>query len=194
MAVAARGGGVKGQLRGDARSVDRGRERGCARARRCRTRQRVDMATQRRVERVKRQVEREMSNLLVYDKVLRRAVSPEEGLGADAQVSALASVTRVHMSNDLQVAKVYISIYTDEKGKEVAKERLKRAQGHVRAQIGKRVRLRLTPEVRLLFDDSLERGQRVTSILDRIASERQSRVEPPPSSDHDHGDSELYPP
>lgn len=137
----------------------------------------IDMASQRRVERVQKQIEREVSDMLVKDKKLRRAVSPEESLGVDAQLSALASVTGVHLSNDLQVAKVYISIFTDEAGKQVAQERLKRAEGHVRTQVGKRIRLRLTPEIRLIFDDSLERGANVTAILDRIAAERGSQQE-----------------
>jgi ribosome-binding factor A len=143
------------------------------------------MASQRRVERVQKQIEREVSDMLVRDKVLRRAFSPEESLGADAHLSALASVTGVHLSNDLQVAKVFVSVFTDDVGKQVAQRRLKRTEGHIRTQVGKRIRLRLTPEIRLIFDDSLERGSNVTAILDRLQSERQGFSTARDSSDDD---------
>ena len=43
--------------------------------------------------------------------VLQQAVCPERRRGFDGALSALASVTEVQISNDLQVAKVYLSIY-----------------------------------------------------------------------------------
>lgn len=61
--------------------------------------------------------------------VLQGAVSPEIKLGLDTAVSALASVTDVELSNDLQVAKVYISIYSDAQGKDIAMKGLSRLEG-----------------------------------------------------------------
>jgi ribosome-binding factor A len=43
--------------------------------------------------------------------ILQQAVCPERRRGFDGALSALASVTEVQISNDLQVAKVYLSIY-----------------------------------------------------------------------------------
>lgn len=60
---------------------------------------------------VAKQIEREVGQLLISDKTLQAAVCPERRRGFDGALSALASVTEVVISNDLQVAKVYLSIY-----------------------------------------------------------------------------------
>jgi ribosome-binding factor A len=60
-----------------------------------------------------------------------------------------------------QVCKVYVSVFGDERGKQVAIEGLKAKTKYVRSQIGKRMKLRLTPEIRFIEDESMERGSRV---------------------------------
>lgn len=52
-------------------------------------------------------------------------------------------------------------MFGDERGKEVALAGLKAKAKYVRSELGKRMKLRLTPEVRFLEDESLERGSRV---------------------------------
>jgi ribosome-binding factor A len=71
--------------------------------------------------------------------VLQSAVCPEVRLGLDSSVSAIASVTDVELSRDMQVAKIYISVYSDPRGKDVAMRGLSRLQG-----CGRR-RMRLLP-------------------------------------------------
>ncbi len=61
--------------------------------------------------------------------VLQKAICPEKRAGLDSALSAIASVTEVRVSNDLQVAKVYISIFSDERGKETAMRQLNKLQG-----------------------------------------------------------------
>jgi ribosome-binding factor A len=61
----------------------------------------------------------------------------------------------------LQVAKVYISIYGDDRGQEKALEALKSKAGYVRKGLAKRMNLKNTPEVRFIKDEALERGSRV---------------------------------
>lgn len=91
-------------------------------------------------------------------------MSPERKRGLDTAVSALASVTEVVVSNDLQVAKVYVSVYSDAVGKQQAMTSLKRLEGYVRKHVGQQIRLRLTPEVRFVLDDSIERSERVRAL------------------------------
>ena len=62
--------------------------------------------------------------------VLQGAVCPEVKLGLDDAVSAIASVTEVAVSNDLQVAKVYISVYSDPEGRAIAMRGLSRLEGY----------------------------------------------------------------
>lgn len=138
------------------------------------------MAEPRRVARVSKQLEREIGNLLLYDKVLQKAVCPEKRRGLDSAASAIASVTEVAISSDLQVAKVYVSIFSDAAGKEKAMDQLVKLQGYVRKQIGTTMSLRLTPEVRFIYDESHERGERVLKLLKQIKLQESGEMEPPP--------------
>lgn len=63
------------------------------------------------------------------------------------------------------MVKVYVSIFGDDRGREVALSGLKSKAKYVRGQLGRRMKLRLTPEVRFLEDESLERGSRVRTEI-----------------------------
>lgn len=132
------------------------------------------MANQRRVKMVAKQIMRELSDMLITDKVLQYAVLPEASLGADRYLSSLTTISDVEVSGDLQVVKVYVSVFGDERGKEVALAGLKSKVKYVRSELGRRMKLRLTPEIRFIEDESLERGSRVIAILDRLKNEKNS--------------------
>ncbi|GAB4822381.1 hypothetical protein N2152v2_009427 [Parachlorella kessleri] len=139
-----------------------------------------EAAHPRRVAKVAKQIEREVGELLVHDKVMQQAICPERKAGFDTYMSAVASVTEVQLSNDLQVAKVYISVYSDDVGKAVAMQSLHRLAGYVRKHVGQKVRLRLTPEIRFVMDDSIERSLRVEALLKQMEQIRLGQAEPPP--------------
>lgn len=122
---------------------------------------------------VAKQIQRELADMLTRDPVLQRAVLPEAALGADRYLSSLTTIADVELSNDLQVCKVYVSVFGDERGKKVAIAGLKAKTKYVRSQIGKRMKLRLTPEIRFIEDESMERGSRILSILDKLKEERE---------------------
>lgn len=110
--------------------------------------------------------------MLLTDNVLQYAILPEVALGADRYLSSLTTISDVEVSTDLQVVKVYVSVFGDERGKEVALAGLKSKAKYVRGELGKRMKLRLTPEIRFIEDESLERGSRVIAILDKIKNEK----------------------
>ncbi|KAF5751055.1 hypothetical protein HS088_TW02G00065 [Tripterygium wilfordii] len=132
------------------------------------------MANPRRVKMVAKQIQRELSDMLLKDKVLQYAVLPEASLGADRYLSSLTTISEVEVSADLQVVKVYVSVFGDERGKDVAIAGLKSKAKYVRGELGKRMKLRLTPEIRFIEDESLERGSRVIAILDRLQDEKKT--------------------
>ncbi|KAL5985914.1 hypothetical protein ACLOJK_027904 [Asimina triloba] len=132
------------------------------------------MASQRRVKMVAKQIWREISDMLLTDKVLQFATLPEASLGADRYLSSVTTVSDVVVSGDLQVVKVYVSIFGDERGRAVAMAGLKSRAKYVRSQLGRRIKLRLTPEIYFIEDESIERGSRVIAILDRLKEERES--------------------
>ncbi|XP_059314303.1 probable ribosome-binding factor A, chloroplastic [Lycium ferocissimum] len=133
------------------------------------------MANPRRVKMVAKQIRRELSDMLLTDKVLQFAVLPEAALGADRYLSSLTTISDVEVSTDLQVVKVYVSVFGDERGKEVALTGLKSKAKYVRSELGRRMKLRLTPEIRFIEDESIERGSRVLAILDRIKDENENK-------------------
>lgn len=143
---------------------------------------------------VSKQIQRELSNMLLTDKVLQFAILPEASLGADKYLSSLTTITDVEISSDLQVVKVYVSVFGDERGKDIAMAGLKSKAKYVRSVLGKRMKLRLTPEIRFIEDESFERGSRVIAILDRIKDEKnniddedmeQSELSDAPQDDRD---------
>jgi ribosome-binding factor A len=66
------------------------------------------------------------------------------------------SVIHAKMSSDLRYANVHVSLYGSEKEKRDSLIGLKQSAGWIRRELGKRLRLRLTPEVRFYEDTTLD--------------------------------------
>jgi len=75
------------------------------------------------------------------------------------------TVTDVEVTGDLQIAKVYISVLGDEKKREETLKGLAKAKGYIRSEIGNRIRLRKTPELHFEFDESVDYGNRIESLI-----------------------------
>jgi ribosome-binding factor A len=87
----------------------------------------------------------------------------------DPRISGIVSVTDVELSADYGYAKVYISVYGTEEQKEKTMEAIEDSTPYIRKEVGKRIRLRHVPELEFRRDDSLERGSKITSLLDKIS-------------------------
>ena len=87
----------------------------------------------------------------------------------DPRLSQWVSVTDVEVTDDLSMARVFVSILPtgDERARTL--EALDGAAGFVRRELAPRLGLREVPEIRFLLDDSIERGARVDELLKRIA-------------------------
>lgn len=79
------------------------------------------------------------------------------------------SVTDVEVSRDLRHVKVFVSVYGDEDEKAATMDALVKAQGFVRTELGKRIRLRHTPEIVFRPDESIERGARISALLKTVS-------------------------
>eukprot|EP00195_Chlamydomonas_chlamydogama_P015569 CAMPEP_0202902886 /NCGR_PEP_ID=MMETSP1392-20130828/18653_1 /ASSEMBLY_ACC=CAM_ASM_000868 /TAXON_ID=225041 /ORGANISM="Chlamydomonas chlamydogama, Strain SAG 11-48b" /LENGTH=245 /DNA_ID=CAMNT_0049589745 /DNA_START=273 /DNA_END=1010 /DNA_ORIENTATION=+ len=133
------------------------------------------MAHPRRMAKVAAQIQREIGDMFIRDEVVQNAICPERATGMSDQLSAVASVTHVYVSNDLQVVKIYVSIYSDEQGKIRAMNNLKKLEKYVRREIGQRVTLRLTPEIRFEYDDSLDEMELVQKVIGEDEIKRYER-------------------
>lgn len=118
------------------------------------------MATDRRMARVSEQIKREVSQMLV------------NGIKDDRIGTGMVSVTDVDVSGDLQHAKIFVSIYGSDEAKTETMAGLKSATSFVRGELGRRVRLRRTPEIIFVEDQGLERGDNVLNLISRLSRER----------------------
>lgn len=82
----------------------------------------------------------------------------------------LLSITGVDVSPDLHVAHVFISGLNEGETKE-AVEQLQEARGRVRHFLGKRIRLRYTPELDFRYDETSLRASRIESLLQENKSD-----------------------
>lgn len=87
----------------------------------------------------------------------------------DPRISGIVSVTDVDLSADYGYAKVYISIFGTDEQKENTMLAIEDSTPYIRKEVGRRIRLRHVPELEFRSDDSLERGSKITSLIDKIS-------------------------
>lgn len=123
------------------------------------------MATSRRVARVASLIQQEVSQMLI------------NGIKDDRVGAGMVSVTNVDVSNDLQHAKIFVSIYGTEEAKTETMAGLKSSTAFVRRELGQRIRLRRTPEVVFYEDPSLELGDRTLSLINQLSEKREEKAD-----------------
>lgn len=89
----------------------------------------------------------------------------------DPRISDLTSVTDVNVTDDLKFAKVYISVYGDI---EQTLEALQSAKGFIRREVGRNIKMRITPELIFVKDDSIEKGIYMSSLINKVINEQES--------------------
>lgn len=80
------------------------------------------------------------------------------------------TVTGCEITNDLSFAKVYVTVLDDEKKNDIMKS-LDKAKSYIRGQLSKRVEIRHTPELRFIFDKSIEYGNNIERIIHNLHEE-----------------------
>jgi ribosome-binding factor A len=119
------------------------------------------MALSHRVERVAEQIREEVSQILSTEVA-------DPGVG-------LVTVTRVKVTPDLSLARVYWTSMGDAPQRKHTAKALARAAGFVRHLLSERLTLRRSPEVQFLFDRSVAAQDRVEQILSELKREEASR-------------------
>ena len=112
------------------------------------------MASEERAIRVARVVKAEIADLLT------------KGL-KDPRIG-FVSIMGVRMSPDLRYANVYVSLFGSDKEKKSSLIGLKNSAGWIRKQIGGKLRLRVTPEVRFFEDTSLDEVFHLEEVFKEI--------------------------
>ena len=77
------------------------------------------------------------------------------------------TVTGCEITSDLSYAKVFVTVFDKEK-KDVTMKALEKAKSFIRGELSKRVEIRHTPELRFVFDDSIEYGEKIDKIIENL--------------------------
>jgi ribosome-binding factor A len=88
------------------------------------------------------------------------------------------TLTRVSVTSDLQLARVYYTSLGDDKAQAETAKALKRAAPFLRRQLAARIRLRRVPELTFFYDKSIAHTDRIEQILQDLKTEAESRHEP----------------
>ncbi len=113
-----------------------------------------------RIERINSLIQVEISQLL------QREVR-------DPRLSNFISVTKVDTAADMKTTRVYISVLGAEAERQETIKVLTAASGFFRRELSKNLNLRYTPALIFIADNSIERGDRITNLIDKVSSEHE---------------------
>jgi ribosome-binding factor A len=114
-----------------------------------------------RQEKVERQIKIEVSEI-----IQREMKDPRLGF---------VTITDVEITPDLRHARVFFSVLGDEKQHADSLKALKSAAGFVRSELGKRIRMRVTPEIEFRVDESIEHGVHIFELLEKIKKDESNK-------------------
>ncbi|WP_235041132.1 30S ribosome-binding factor RbfA [Vreelandella profundi] len=129
-----------------------------------------------RTDRVADQLQKELAVL-----IQREVKDPRLGM---------VTVSGVTVSRDLGYSDVYVTLLGEQEPERIKEnlQVLKRAAGFLRSQIAKRIKLRHVPELRFHFDESVVRGQHLSSLIDEAVTTDRARYQD--DGDDDYQDSD----
>jgi ribosome-binding factor A len=98
------------------------------------------------------------------------------------------TITHVKVSADLQQARVFYTTIGDEKGRRDSAKALQRATPFLKRHVGRRLQLKRVPELTWMFDDSIEKNDRIERILQELTTQPGDAAPAPRVSDDDVDD------
>ncbi len=116
------------------------------------------MANAMRLRRIADQIQRELPELLRLE-----VKDPRIGM---------VTITEVHVSPDLAHARVYFTTLAEGDARKETLRGLRRAAGFLRSALGQRLQTRVAPELRFEFDESVERGARLSRLIEEAVSKK----------------------
>jgi len=130
-----------------------------------------------RTDRVADQLQKELAVL-----IQREVKDPRLGM---------VTVSGVTVSRDLGYADIYVTLLGEQNPERIKEnlQVLKRAGGFLRSQVAKRIKLRHVPELRFHFDETVVRGQKLSSLIDEaVASDQDRQDDGQPGNEPENGD------
>jgi ribosome-binding factor A len=106
-----------------------------------------------RTDRVGAQIQRELAELV--------------RTGFDSRKMGMITIQAVQVVRDFSHAKIYFTFLGGELDQQAVTKALKQAAPHLRHELGQRMRMRTVPELHFVHDESIERGSRLTSLIEQ---------------------------
>ncbi len=121
------------------------------------------MSTHNRPERVAAVVQH-----LLAEKFARGMRDPRIGL---------VTITGVKMSPDLREAQVYWTVHGGADVRKHTAQGLQKARGYLRREIGVELKLRVVPDLHFIYDEAIDRGERIEQLIRQVHEEESARQE-----------------
>ena len=100
----------------------------------------------------------------------------------DPRVTGFVTITGAKMSPDLKEITVYLSIHAEEEERARTLEGLRAAATYLQREVARSLKLRYTPHLRFVYDESVERGDRIERLL-KEAKAKDAAAPAPPTED-----------
>ena len=85
------------------------------------------------------------------------------------------TITDVSVTADMRQAQAFISVMGDESERKASLDALNRASGFIRGELGRRLRMKIIPEVEFHMDASIEEGARIFELLQQIKKDESKK-------------------
>ena len=103
------------------------------------------------------------------DEAIREVLSGAITSGLKDPRVGFVTVTAVETTPDLRQARVYVSVLGDDAVRRRSLDGLRSAHGYLQRRVADELRLKHTPTLDFVYDDTADRGQRIEELLDREA-------------------------
>lgn len=95
----------------------------------------------------------------------------------------MVTVTGVEVSHEFEHAKVYFSVLGDHAQVEITTKALNHAAGFLRRALAKRLKIRVVPQLHFVYDETIEKGNRLSALIDAAVSDLKDPEKNPQSDD-----------
>ncbi|RXK19000.1 30S ribosome-binding factor RbfA [Macrococcus sp. DPC7161] len=111
-----------------------------------------------RSERVGEQLKKELSEI-----INQKLKNPNIGF---------VTVTEVEVTGDLSIASVYITVLGEERDRKKSLEALEKSKGFMKSEIAKRMDLRIVPELKFVYDESVDYGNKIERMIAELNKDK----------------------
>lgn len=106
--------------------------------------------------------------LLRVRELLKREIGEAIRRELPVHQAGLVTVNDVDVTGDLKNARVFLGLLGNAEQKKVAVEMLNKSRPHIQSHVAKTVILKYTPKLKFVFDESMDRGNRVLAIIEEL--------------------------